>query len=102
MTIIKNIFKKFVLASAALKVVPLISIIASVLLMLFVSSAEALSPIQGWYGGLMVGGSKAPDIGFNTVNLIQNQTGDGVISYSMLGNIGAQRGYRMNHIRVEG
>lgn len=79
-----------------------ISRLISVLLMVSVSPAEALSPIQGWYGGLMVGGSKAPDIGFNTVNLIQNQTGNGVISYSILGNIGAQLGYRMNHLRVEG
>lgn len=78
------------------------SIITSAFLMLFVSSVQALSPIQGLYGGLMVGGSKAPDIEFNTVNLIQNQTGQGLISYSILGNIGAQLGYRMNHFRVEG
>lgn len=79
-------------------------------LMLFSSVSYALNPIPGWYAGLIVGGSKAPDIRFNVKdpigilsrNPVDMISGQGVITSSVLGNVGGQVGYRMNHLRVEG
>ena len=78
-------------------------------LLLCSSAAYSLNPIPGLYAGLIVGGSKAPDINFNVITPIQDLSGQGqdlsgqgVITYSVLGNIGGQVGYRINQLRVEG
>lgn len=66
------------------------------------SIAHALNPITGWYAGFIVGGSKPPDINFNVIDPIELKSGLGVLTYSVLGNLGGQLGYRVNQFRVEG
>lgn len=69
---------------------------------LFSSVAYAINPIPGWYAGLIVGGSKAPAITFDVVTPVQGHSGTGTLSYSLLGNVGGQIGYRFHNLRVEG
>ncbi len=64
--------------------------------------AFALNPVQAWYAGLIVGGSKANSIDFTVLMPIRDMVGPGSISYTVLGNLGGQLGYRMKQFRVEG
>lgn len=70
--------------------------------LLLSSVAHAINPIQGWYAGLLLGGSKSPDINFNVISPLNLLSGQGVLSYSVLGNVGGQAGYRKNQFRAEG
>lgn len=74
-------------------------------LMLASSSLMAAEPAMGWYAGFMLGPSTASS---NNIT-VQNPpvslgfapiTGD--LSYNILGNFGAQLGYRCNKFRYEG
>ena len=77
-----------------LKVVPLVLLLSQV--------ASALNPIPTWYGGFIVGGSKPPNIHLNVISPLNLLSGQSELSYSVLGNIGGQLGYRANQFRVEG
>lgn len=81
---------------------------------LCLSSAQAfaLNPFPGWYAGIILGGSYAPnvDLTFNAPNTplstaCSTSVGctptTGSLSYSGYGNIGGQIGYRRNHFRLE-
>ncbi len=69
--------------------------------------AYAINPASGWYAGFIVGGSKAPDIDFNLVTPIRDKlgreyVGQGILTHSILGNVGGQLGFRLDKIRLEG
>ncbi|WP_133128201.1 outer membrane protein [Legionella nagasakiensis] len=82
-------------------------------LMLHNNPIHALNPINGWYAGIILGGSYAPNanLTFNLPNTPNsgscslsatcstNTTGS--FSYSGYGNIGGQIGFRSNHFRAE-
>lgn len=70
-----------------------VGLIASLLV---TCSASALNPPTGWYGGLGLGVSQAPDIQFNLGST------PGTLTHTVLGKTGGQIGYRKNHFRVEG
>lgn len=68
---------------------------------------HALNPIQGWYGGLLVGGNYSPSISFLRTNPFPNTPNYGkqvkeTLSYSNLGDIGGDIGYRIENYRIEG
>ena len=62
----------------------------------------AINPVLGPYAGLIVGGSKQPTVDFNSLNSSNFQSGQGQLTYSVLGGLGGQVGYRFNQFRVEG
>ena len=64
--------------------------------------AYALDTIPGWYAGLIVGGSKPPEIDFNVLTPVERHSGQSILTYSVLGNVGGQIGYRKKQFRVEG
>lgn len=66
------------------------------------SMTYALNPIPKWYGGFIVGGSRPPDIDFAVPTPINKLSGTGNVSYSILGNVGGQIGYRFKQLRAEG
>lgn len=70
--------------------------------LLLSSVTHAVNPIPGWYAGIIVGGSKPPAIHFNVVNPLNDHSGLGVLTYSVLGNVGVQAGYRVKQFRAEG
>lgn len=73
--------------------------------LMFVSTAVfAVEPAEGWYAGFMLGPSYAPNIDRNISisNPFITTTLPGSISYNILGNIGAQLGFRCNKFRYEG
>jgi len=75
------------------------------LLALFVSSGitHAANPVSGWYAGIMLGGSYAPKINLNFINPITRVSEKATLSYSGLGNIAGQVGYRFfDNYRLEG
>lgn len=72
-------------------------------LLLVQINAYALNPVQGWYAGLILGvshqsGSTATFVTSST----RIPTGTGTLSYSTMGDVGGQLGYRCNHFRAEG
>jgi len=84
--------------------------------MALTNSAYALNPVQGWYGGIFIGGSYSPAIDFSVVDFTQFFSTttplpssaipltkvSGSLKYSGFGNIGGQFGYRMDQFRLEG
>ncbi len=64
--------------------------------------AYALNPTPKWYAGFIVGGSKPPSINLNVVSPLNFLSGKAELTYSVLGNVGGQLGYRFNQFRVEG
>jgi hypothetical protein len=66
----------------------------------------ALNPIQGWYGGVFVGGNYSPNLSttrpFPFPGQLYGQEVQDTLSYSILGDIGGEVGYRMNNFRLEG
>lgn len=71
---------------------------------LWVSSLSyALDPAQGWYGGVMLGVNYTPEVNLRaTTPLVDSATPiTATISYSYLGDVGGQFGYRFNNWRVE-
>ncbi|WP_165475038.1 outer membrane protein [Legionella yabuuchiae] len=87
-------------------------LISAVALSLGLSTTYAANPMNGLYGGIILGGSYAPKgtINFNAP-LTPNTTScsssascapaSGTLAYSGYGNIGGQIGGRYNHFRVE-
>ena len=76
------------------------------------SSVYAANPVQGWYAGIMLGGSYAPSVSGNLYSpayplapgiAIPAFTIPAKLKYGGYGNIGGQLGYRFfDHFRVEG
>lgn len=65
--------------------------------------ANAANPVPGWYAGIMLGGSYAPKVNFTFINPTTGVLNTGKLSYSALGNIGGQVGYRfLENLRLEG
>ena len=67
----------------------------------------ALNPIQGWYGGVFVGGNYSPNISRTrpfpfAIDELYGQPVKETLSYSILGDIGGEIGYRVCNFRVEG
>ena len=72
-------------------------------LMLANTSVFALNPVQGWYGGLILGVSMQPTNTFTFVTPISTlEPKTASLTRSILGDVGGQIGYRCNHFRVEG
>lgn len=70
--------------------------------LLFSTSSYALDPIQGFYGGVFLGGNYTSPIKFNFTEKTSNTVLiNGDLAYSMYGNGGGEIGYRMNQFRVE-
>lgn len=65
------------------------------------SATYGLNPVQGWYGGVMLGVSATPTTSFSFITPFRNVAGTGSLSYSVLGNVGLQLGYRCNKLRFE-
>lgn len=76
------------------------------------TASHAANPMNGWYAGLILGGSYAPktDLTFNAPNTDNGPTcsanatcttATGRLAYSGYGNIGGQIGIRMNQFRIE-
>lgn len=75
------------------------------LLALFLESTSvcAINPAEGWYAGIMLGGSYTPKTEFNFVNPFTNTTQLATLNYSGFGNIAGQVGYRFwDQYRLEG
>lgn len=63
---------------------------------------NAAIPVEGWYSGLMLTGSQATDLEFNTINPVNKQPVTGQINYkAVLGGGGGQIGYRYSKTRFE-
>ena len=65
------------------------------------SGAVALNPVQGWYIGLIGGGTYAPTVDFDINNPFDSRTHKTSVSYLIGGNGGAQLGYRWGNFRIE-
>ena len=73
------------------------------------SAAFAVNPIEGWYGGIILGGSYTPNVSrsFSYPATLSDGTtrvlqGTATLDYSILGNIGVSAGYRWcDKYRVE-
>ncbi len=65
--------------------------------------AHATNPVQGWYAGIMLGGTYTPKTSFTFTNPLTRVTATGHMSYGGLGDFAGQLGYRFwDHYRVEG
>ncbi len=66
------------------------------------TASYALDPVQGFYGGVFIGGSLSSGVTFNlTKPTSQSVLINGKLSYSPYGNGGGELGYRINQFRVE-
>ena len=65
------------------------------------TASFALNPVQGWYIGLIGGGTYAPTVNFNMINPFDNHNDKAHLSYLIGGNGGAQFGYRWGNFRIE-
>lgn len=71
-------------------------------LLLVSQPIHSANPVQGWYVGLMGGGSYSPSIDFTFLNPLTQVYTPGSITYSLGGDGGGQFGYRYNKFRFEG
>ena len=71
-------------------------------LLLANGSAFALHPVQGWYGGLLLGFNYTPKTNFSLPTLTPGLNIDGTLNYGIFGEIGGQFGYRCGKYRLEG
>lgn len=70
---------------------------------LFSATATAFDPMSGLYGGLLIGVNYTPAFkNFPFVSPVDGTTETGIITYSTLGQLGGQVGYRIQHFRMEG
>lgn len=66
-------------------------------------STFAINPVEGWYAGLYLGVSLPPSTTFNVVTPFEQlPVADTTLSYSVMGGIGGEVGYRCDHLRGEG
>ena len=80
-------------------------LIAALLGMNFLHTAHAINPVSGWYGGAFLGPSYAPnsDFTFALPRYHSTQPQTGSLSYTVLGNVGGEIGYRFcDRYRLEG
>lgn len=70
-------------------------------LLLLNSSAYALDPVQGFYGGIFAGGSYTPSITFKFYNPYIHSISSGTLSHLAYLNGGGQVGYRFDQFRAE-
>lgn len=64
--------------------------------------AFALHPVQGWYGGLLLGANYTPSTNFSFPSTSAGVPVAGALNYGMMGDIGGQFGYRFEKFRAEG
>jgi hypothetical protein len=74
--------------------------------------AHALNPVQGWYGGVLIGANYTPSADFFSTPAYQATTPGtsttlkidtaATLNYGTMGEIGGQLGYRHQNYRVEG
>lgn len=71
--------------------------------LLFNTASYALDPVQGFYGGIFLGGNYTSAITLNLTNHTNHAlVANGQLDYSIYGNGGGELGFRMNQFRVEG
>ena len=67
------------------------------------SATFALNPVEGWYAGLYLGVSYAPDTLFPVTGPFGGITlSNASLAYGVLGGVGGELGYRCGHLRAEG
>lgn len=71
-------------------------------LLLANGSAFALHPVQGLYGGILLGFNYTPKTNLYLPTFTPGVNVDGTLNYGILGDIGGQVGYRWNKYRLEG
>lgn len=71
-------------------------------LLLANGSAHALNPVQGWYGGVLIGVNYTPSANFNIPTQIPPINVPGAVNYGIMGALGGQFGYRFDKYRLEG
>lgn len=71
-------------------------------LLLANGATYALNPVQGWYGGVLIGVNYAPSANFNIPTAIPPINVPGALNYGTMGAIGGQLGYRFGKYRLEG
>lgn len=62
----------------------------------------ALHPVQGWYGGILLGANYTPSTNFSFPSNPSGLPVSGALNYGLMGDIGGQFGYRVNNFRMEG
>ena len=71
-------------------------------LLLTNGTAFALHPVQGWYGGILLGANYTPSTNFTLATPIEGLAARGALNYGLMGEIGGQFGYRFSKYRLEG
>lgn len=66
------------------------------------SMAYALHPVQGWYGGIMLGFNYTPSTNFTLPTPTPPLIAEGALNYGTMGQIGGEFGYRCGKYRFEG
>lgn len=61
----------------------------------------AANPVNGWYFGLITGGTVPLTMDFKGINALTGTTSTGRLSYNLGAEIGGQIGYRCNQLRFE-
>jgi opacity protein-like surface antigen len=74
---------------------------SSIGLLLASTACFSLNPAQGWYVGMVGGGTYAPKIDFKLKNPIDHKNNKSTASYLFGGNGGAMLGYRLCNFRLE-
>ncbi len=80
----------------------IIKYLALAMLLMINGQLFAVNPVNGFYGGVFLGPTYAPNATFTVETPFSPLSMDGTVHYSIIGNIGGQAGYRFNHFRVEG
>ena len=71
-------------------------------LLLANGAAQAINPVQGWYGGMLLGVSYSSSLERTFANPFTGASITGDLTYKIFGDIAGQVGYRFNHFRAEG
>ena len=69
--------------------------------LLFFGIAHSAIPLEGWYGGLMIGPARAFNLNFNLSNPFTHRPAVGELNYKTSVNVGGQLGYRYDKFRSE-
>ncbi len=73
----------------------------TVIISLTTTPAFAVNPVQGLYAGITLGGTYTPSLTLNFIHPTLLTPVKGSLTYSVLGNIAGQVGYRMKCYRME-
>ena len=87
-----------------IKIIKIQVIFSSFLSLLINTLAYATNPVEGWYTGVYLSVSYAPNINLTIQKppSAQVPTGTGTIEKSILGGVGGEIGYRCEPLRLEG